>query len=96
MLENYLNRLWSKWGIESLPALLDFVYFETEPMLYVSRKGESLDFSTIKKYEGIKKIKWTDEQLKKLKEIGKSIKEKLDKMPLPAQPVMPLLTFYLS
>ena len=86
-LENYLHRIWTEWGLESLPKLLDFVYFETEPMVYAKR-GASLDFSKITKKEIPKKIKWTPEEQKKLREIGKSIKEKLDKMPLP-----PIITF---
>jgi len=87
-LENYLHRIWTEWGMESLPKLLDFVYFATEPMIYAKR-GEPLDFSKIVKREIPKKIKWTTEKQKKLREIGKSIKEKLNKISLPPKPVFP-------
>jgi uncharacterized phage-associated protein len=92
-LENYLHRIWTEWGLESLPKLLDFVYFETEPMIYAKKRGESLDFSKISEREIPKKITWTPEEQKKLREIGKSIKEKLDKMPLPSRPVFPKETY---
>lgn len=35
-----------KWGLESLNSILDFVYFETEPMENVER-GDVLDFSSV-------------------------------------------------
>jgi hypothetical protein len=78
-LENYLHRIWTDWGMESLPRLLDFVYFETEPM-FNAKKGEQLDFSKVIKKEIPKKIKWSPEKQKKLQEIGKSIREKLIKI----------------
>lgn len=87
-IENYLHRIWTAWGMESLPRLLDFVYFETEPMLDVKR-GEQLDFSKVIKKEIPRKIKWTPEKQKKLQEIGKSIKGKLSKISLPALPQFP-------
>jgi uncharacterized phage-associated protein len=87
-LENYLHRIWTTWGMESLPRLLDFVYFETEPMLDAKR-GEQLDFSKVMKKEIPKKIKWTSEKQKKLQEIGKSIREKLTKISMPASPQFP-------
>jgi uncharacterized phage-associated protein len=87
-LENYLHRIWTAWGMESLPRLLDFVYFETEPMLDAKR-GEPLNFNKVTKKEIPKKIKWTSEKQKKLQEIGKSIREKLTKISLPASPQFP-------
>ncbi|MEN2994233.1 MAG: type II toxin-antitoxin system antitoxin SocA domain-containing protein [Thermodesulfovibrio sp.] len=57
MLENYLNKLWSIWGTESLYTLLDFVYYKTEPMLNVVNRGNILNFNTIAKYTGNKKDK---------------------------------------
>lgn len=87
-LENYLHRIWTEWGLESLPKLLDFVYFETEPMIYAKR-GEPLNFSKVVKREIPKKIKWSPEKQKKLQEIGKSIKEKLNKISLPLKPMFP-------
>jgi hypothetical protein len=87
-LENYLHRIWTAWGMESLPRLLDFVYFETEPMLDAKR-GEPLNFNKVTKKEIPKKIKWTSEKQKKLQEIGKSIREKLTKISLPDSPKFP-------
>lgn len=88
LLENYLHRIWTAWGMESLPRLLDFVYFETEPMLDAKR-GEQLDFSKVIKKEIHQKIKWSSEKQKRLQEIGRSIKEKLSKVTLPAAPKFP-------
>lgn len=47
-----------RWGIEDTNELLDYVYFETEPMTVVN-KGAVLDFNTIKPIEPqiYKKIK---------------------------------------
>jgi len=87
-LENYLHRIWSEWGTESLPRLLDFVYFETEPMIDAMR-GHPLDFSKITPRGVPKKVRWTSEQRKRLHEIGRSIKEKLDNIPLPRRPIFP-------
>jgi uncharacterized phage-associated protein len=87
-LENYLHRIWTAWGMESLPRLLDFVYFETEPMLDAKR-DEQLDFSRVIKKEIPKKIRWTPEKQKKLQAIGRSIREKLTKITLPASPQFP-------
>jgi hypothetical protein len=41
-----IDRITEKWALESLYRLLDYVYFETEPMRDASR-GELLDFSNI-------------------------------------------------
>jgi len=47
-----------RWGLEDTNELLDYVYFETEPMT-VANKGAVLDFNTIKSIESqtYKKIK---------------------------------------
>lgn len=37
----------TKWGRKNLSELLDYVYFETEPMQNVKTRGEKLDFSSI-------------------------------------------------
>ena len=39
-----------QWGLEPLETLLEYVYFETEPM-QKARRGETLDFSTIQTEE---------------------------------------------
>ncbi len=46
-----VKRIVGRWGDKPLQELLDFVYFETEPMQAVDRRGQKLDFSTIKKDE---------------------------------------------
>jgi uncharacterized phage-associated protein len=44
--ESMLGRVVEEWGNADLNQLLDYVYFETEPMLNAKR-GDTLDFSTI-------------------------------------------------
>lgn len=39
--------------------------------------------------EAVKGVNWTPEKQKRLQEIGKSIMEKLNKIPLPVKPVYP-------
>jgi len=46
-----IKRIIGTCGAKPLQDLLDFVYFETEPMQSVDGRGQSLDFSTIKKDE---------------------------------------------
>jgi hypothetical protein len=46
-----IKRIIGMWGDKPLQDLLDYVYFETEPMQVVDRRGQRLDFSTIKKDE---------------------------------------------
>ena len=41
-----VDKVVGQWGLDSLPTILDYVYFETEPMQDVKR-GEYLDFSKI-------------------------------------------------
>lgn len=45
-LEAIISRLVKEWGDADLNQLLDYVYFETEPMQNAKR-GETLDFSTV-------------------------------------------------
>jgi len=87
-IENYLHRIWTEFGLESLPRLLDFVYFETEPMI-CARRGEVLDFSKVSKRETPKKITLSLEEKRKLREIAQSIREKLKRIPSPSRPVYP-------
>lgn len=42
-----IKRIVGQWKDKSLPELLDYVYFETEPMQEVKNRGDLLDFSTI-------------------------------------------------
>jgi len=67
----------SKWGDDTY-GLLDYVYFETEPMLD-AKKGDMLDFSKAKKPEAPQKIemrKLSSKQLIKGKEIMERLKGK--------------------
>ena len=68
-----ITRIVNEWGGADLRSLLDYVYFETEPMQDVKR-GVTLDFSEIKQWnvERIKKIKVNQ---KRLNEIRKHIDE---------------------
>jgi hypothetical protein len=44
--KSVLDRVLDRWALEDLWVLLDYVYFETEPMQNAHR-GESLDFSKV-------------------------------------------------
>ncbi|MDO8785381.1 MAG: hypothetical protein Q7J12_04105, partial [Syntrophales bacterium] len=69
-----------KYGDET-PALLDHIYFETEPMVEV-RKGDTLDFSKAKKSERIQNlqsIKMTKADIEKAKHHLKLLAEKYKK-----------------
>lgn len=45
-LELLLGRIVREWGDADLNQLLDYVYFETEPM-FTARRGDTLDFSSV-------------------------------------------------
>lgn len=71
---------------DDTPLLLDYVYFETEPM-EGARKGDLLDFSKAKTPEPLKTVqlrKIPEEKIKlakeKIKLIGKKLKEDRDKL----------------
>jgi hypothetical protein len=44
-----VKRVVGQWGNKPLGEVLDYVYFETEPMQCVERRGDYLDFATIKR-----------------------------------------------
>ena len=71
---------------DDTPRLLDYVYFNTEPMRDV-RKGDLLDFSKAEKFEPIKQVKLkklSPESIKlaraKIKELGKEIETDREKL----------------
>lgn len=68
-----ITRIVNEWGGADLRSLLDYVYFETEPMQDVKRR-EVLDFSEIKPWH-IKKVKKIKVNQKRLHEIRKHINE---------------------
>lgn len=69
-----IKRIIGMWGDKPLQDLLDYVYFETEPMQVVDRRGQSLDFSAIKKDESATVI-----PLKASKDAEKRIAELRDR-----------------
>jgi hypothetical protein len=54
---------------DDLNDILDYVYFDTEPMINVSKRGEALDFSHVRPISEtkIKKYNLTDEMKKDIK-----------------------------
>ena len=60
-----------QWGLDSLPAILDYVYFETEPM-QDAKRGEYLDFSKIQIESPIPpetvKLKLSDEFINEMRQ----------------------------
>jgi hypothetical protein len=75
-----LHEAISKWGDDTF-GLLDYVYFETEPMLD-ARKGDLLDFFKARKPEKpepIEMIKLSQKQVAKGKEIIEKLKAKYKK-----------------
>lgn len=67
--ERLITQIVRRWGDEDLNKLLDYVYFETEPMRDAKR-GEILDFSKIPKWEKeeIKSISLNQKKLSQLRE----------------------------
>jgi len=59
---------------DDLNEILDFVYFDTEPMMKVQNRGDVLDFDSVfpEKYYSIKEYKISDKQRQ---EIKRKIKE---------------------
>ena len=70
-----IKRVVGEWGSRSLPELLDYVYFETEPMEAVKKRGEILDFSTIQKEEAhaVIPLKASKETIARVAELRKRI-----------------------
>ncbi|MBU2637273.1 MAG: SocA family protein [Bacteroidetes bacterium] len=42
-----IKKIVGQWKDKDFAELLDYVYFETEPMQFIENRGEQLDFSTI-------------------------------------------------
>lgn len=60
-----------EWGDADLDTLLDYVYFETEPM-QTAKRGEALDFSNVKPLAGQRRVKLALDS-KKLGQLRKSL-----------------------
>lgn len=78
-----LNGLILEYGDMDINELLNYVYFETEPMVYATPRSE-LDFSLVKK-EDIKAIEicLSSDQKKRIIEIRKRLSNKLSELPEP-------------
>ncbi|MCK4653842.1 MAG: DUF4065 domain-containing protein [Candidatus Cloacimonetes bacterium] len=63
-----ISRTVKSYGDIDFYKLLDFVYYDTEPMIDVKERLDKLDFSSVKpqKYYDIKEFKNLDEVLEKL------------------------------
>jgi Protein of unknown function (DUF4065) len=71
-LERLIHRIVKDWGDADLNALLDHVYFETEPMQN-ARRGDMLDFSLVK--EPARRIQIKVDQ-KRLAELRTQLRER--------------------
>jgi hypothetical protein len=60
------NAVVQEWCTKDLNQILNYVYFDTEPMIY-AKKGDILDFSTIKKPISVKEVKLNEKKLKEIK-----------------------------
>lgn len=67
-LKRMISHLIEDYGKKDLNDLLDHVYYDTEPMINISERGEKLDFTTVlpSEYYKIKKFKIDDSTKKKL------------------------------
>lgn len=76
-----IKQIIGRWKDEPLENLLDYVYFDTEPMQTVKRRGDELDFTTIRPQtenpEAVP-LKASKEAEKKLKQIWERMKPSLD------------------
>jgi len=77
-----IEKLIVNWGTADLNELLDYVYFETEPMFNVKYK-QKLDFSKVKRRPEEKKIELSSKTKEKLEDLGKRFKEQLEKIEIP-------------
>ncbi len=87
-----IKRVVGTWGKLPLEELLDYVYFETEPMQNVERRGERLDFATIKKENSsivipLKASTETDKKILLLRQRLAPTLKQLAEQKLPDEPV---------
>lgn len=74
-LKRLVRSIVAGFGSLDLNSLLDYVYFDTEPMITVSHQGETLDFDTIRPAEDYR-IKTRSISPKKLAAFRKKYREK--------------------
>jgi len=65
--EHLARRVVDEWGGLSLNHLLNYVYFETEPMMHAAR-GDELDFGTVKPPEPVRSIVVDRKRLAQIRE----------------------------
>ena len=82
-----IEKLLMRWGTADINELLDYVYFDTEPMQNAKFK-DKLNFSVIRPKEREKKIEVTPEIKKTLKEICGNIKNRLDQIEIEVNPLI--------
>lgn len=78
-----VKKVVSRWGKASLSELLDYVYFETEPMQHVKMRGERLDFSAIKRameHDTVLPIKASKEANQKVEIIRSKVRSFFEEM----------------
>lgn len=80
-IQRLISHIVKDWGGLDLYNLLDYVYFETEPMVNVKR-GDILDFSIIQPYHETKLIKIKVDK-KKMDELKQRINEHIKNQPRP-------------
>jgi hypothetical protein len=84
-----IEKLIDDWGTADLNELLDYVYFETEPMFKVELR-QKLDFSSVKGRRKKRKIELSRKSKEKLGELGKRIKKRLEEIEFPVEPFVKL------
>ncbi len=88
MAKRLLDTLWNEWGLEAFENLLDYVYFETEPMEGALR-GEPLDFTKILPAEHAVRLEWDEDEKAALREIGSRLRRTLEGLSVSELPAIP-------
>lgn len=81
-IERLVKRIINEWGGFDLRYLLDYVYFETEPMIG-AKPGDVLDFSTIKPWHEVKIKEIRIKDRKKFGELKKKVRDYMKNLPGP-------------
>lgn len=83
-----VDQVVKQWALDSLPTILDYVYFETEPM-QDAKWGEYLDFSKVQMAPpaplNTQKLKLSNEFISDMRQRMKERKEKREKSRLEAR-----------
>ena len=77
-----VDKVVEQWALDSLPTILDYVYFETEPM-EDAKRGEFLDFSKIQMEPTLPqktfKLEFSDEYIAKMRHRMREEREEIEK-----------------